>query len=242
MVYFISDVHLGYEPRVRDKQREDLLLKLLRKAENEASHIVIAGDMFDYWFDYNSVIPKYFYRTLAALSNLLDAGVKIDYLMGNHDFGHFNFFKEELGIEIYENDIEREFSGKKFYISHGDGKDANDKPYLMMKKILRNGFLQKAYRKIHPDFGIGVALGTSRKSRKHTSNRAYPEPCAMIAFAERKIAEGFDYVVMGHRHRRIVKQIGAGYYVNLGDWLSEPTFGLFDGSSFDLLEARKYVE
>lgn len=241
MIYFISDVHLGHQERSIDRKREDLLIMLLKRALADASHLVIAGDLFDYWFDYKTVIPRYFYRSLSALSEIKDNNIKIDYLMGNHDFGHFDFFKSEMGIDIHENDIEFEAYSRKFYIAHGDGKDLNDKPYLMMKKILRNPSIQKFYRLLHPNCGIGLALATSRKSRHYTSDRHYPEPCAMVSFAEQKIAEGYDYVVMGHRHRQIVKQSGSGYYINLGDWLSEPTFGLFDGKEFHLLKVREYL-
>jgi UDP-2,3-diacylglucosamine hydrolase len=47
----------------------------------------------------------------------------------------------------------------------------------------------------------------------------------MAAFAERKIREGIDIVVMGHRHAPVLQEIGGGVYVNLGDWISHRTYG-----------------
>lgn len=163
MIYFVSDLHLGVLPRDEDKLREDKFLDFLDMIKADCERLYMVGDIFDYWFDYKTVIPKEFYRTLAKLKELSDAGIRIEYLMGNHDFGHRDFFSDELGIEVIESDIEREHNGKKFYISHGDGKADNDTGYLILRAILRNKISNKIYRFIHPDLGIGLASGSSKK-------------------------------------------------------------------------------
>jgi UDP-2,3-diacylglucosamine hydrolase len=96
MYYFISDVHLGYFERNKDIQRENIFLDLLDKISLNAKEVFFVGDIFDYWFEYNTVVPKHFYRTLSKIYDLKKQGIKITYLMGNHDFGHNSFFKEEF--------------------------------------------------------------------------------------------------------------------------------------------------
>ncbi len=241
MIYFISDVHLGFEERTLDKRREDLLLRTLEIICSDCKTLVILGDLFDFWFEYKTVIPKTFYRTIAKLYEIKQKGIEILYLMGNHDFGHKNFFSEELGIEIIRDDLVREFHRKKFYLSHGDGKSFYDSIYNFLKKILRNPISLYLYSKLHPDFGIKLASGSSKESRKHTSKKHFGEIEGMEHFAQEKILEGCDYVVMGHRHKLILKKIGNGYYVNLGDWFHDPHIGKFDGEKFELLKVMELI-
>lgn len=232
MIYFISDVHLGHQLREKDKLRENALLSFLDSIKPDCERLVIVGDLFDYWFEYKTVIPRYYYRTLNAIAEFVDAGIPIDYVMGNHDFGHNTFFKEEFGIDIYKEDVVREYLGKKFYLSHGDGKAYNDRGYLILKSILRNNLCQKLFRALHPDFGIRLAWGSSKKSREYTSEKNYGEADGMRDFAEKKIREGFDYVIMGHRHKAEIVDFKTGKYINLGEWLKNPTYGVFDGVEF----------
>jgi UDP-2,3-diacylglucosamine hydrolase len=56
----------------------------------------------------------------------------------------------------------------------------------------------------------------------------------MTTFAERKISEGYDFVVMGHNHVPCKRNIGSGVYVNLGDWVRERSYAVFDGTSLEL--------
>ena len=241
MTYFISDIHLGLQERKLDKIREDTLLSFLDKIKPNCKKIFIVGDLFDYWFEYKSVIPKNYYRTLTKLEELNRIGIRVVYLMGNHDFGHLDFFEDELNIKIFNDDIEETINGKRFYISHGDGKANNDEGYRAIKKILRSRWANKMFRSIHPDLGIKLAHSSSKKSRYYTDGKSYGESEGLEDFAAAKISEGFDYVIMGHRHRLVKKQIGNGFYINLGDWIKEPYFGLFDGSEFALLKVNDFI-
>jgi UDP-2,3-diacylglucosamine hydrolase len=247
MIYFISDVHLGLGEREADKQRERDLIKVLQKIEKDCEKLFIVGDLFDYWFEYATVIPRFHIRTIAAIAGLRDRGIPIEYVMGNHDFGHRDFFKTELDIEVFKTDIEREISGKKFYIGHGDGKAFNDTGYLILKRLLRAPLSLKLWQWLHPDIGIGLAAGTSRKSRGYTDAREADkwkngEKDGLEDFAEKRIADGFDYVIMGHRHKPVIKPFKSGFYVNLGDWLVHRTFGRFDGEKMEILKVDEFLK
>ncbi len=241
MIYFISDVHLGFYHRSKDKEREDLLLKVLEKISLDATELYFLGDIFDYWFEYKTVVPKYFYRTLALIRKLTDQGIKIEYLMGNHDFAHKSFFEEELNVRIHINDIERTLEGKHFYLSHGDELNPTDKSYKIAKRILRSSFNQWLYAKLHPDFAIELAAKSSVQSRKY-SGLKYPPQDFMKEFAEAKINQGFDYVIMGHRHKVAEYIFDGGAYLNLGDWLKDPRIAKFDGNSVLLLKPEEFLE
>lgn len=232
--YFFSDVHLGLESEEKEKLKERKLVEFLHTASVDAEEIFIVGDLFDCWIEYKQVVPRGFYRLFNAISVITGRGIKINYIAGNHDFWKGNFFKEEFGIEICHTHIEREIEGKKFFIHHGDGFAYNDLGYRILKKILRSSLSQKLYSFIHPDLGIYLAKGTSATSRNHTKDKDYSEQDGMKDRAFEKIREGFDYVIMGHRHKPQITSYGNGYYINLGDWIDYFTYGVFREGRFEL--------
>ncbi len=243
--YFISDCHLGYGTnREADRERERKLLAVLERIETEASHgeaisLYIVGDLFDSWFEYRQVIPRRHIRVLAALAKIREL-IPVEYLMGNHDFGHRDYFQRELNIPVHSGDLEPILFGKKFYIAHGDGKALHDRGYLILRSILRNKFLLWCYSWLHPDIGVTVAEKMSGSSRSYTDQRdALQKQDGLRLFAEKKIAEGFDYVVMGHRHKPEIIPIGNGSYINLGDWLKHFSYGVFDATGFRLENASE---
>ncbi len=231
--YFFSDAHLGLGSREENQQRERRIVKFLNRVASDGERLFIVGDLFDYWFEYRSVVPKGWIRLLGKLAELSDRGIKIVYLSGNHDFWMDSYFRNELGIEVHQDPIEYTISGKKFYIHHGDGLLKKDRGYRFLKRILRNRINIALYSIIHPDWTDRLARWSSRKSRKHTGNKTF-EANDMVEFAEQKIRQGFDYVVMGHHHRPVVRNFGRGVYVNLGDWISENSFAVFDGKQLRL--------
>lgn len=241
MIYFVSDVHIGIYKREIDKKREDFFLAFINKIKKDCEHLYIVGDLFDFWFEYKQVIPKYFYRTVAALHDLKAAGVEIDYVMGNHDFGHKDFFLKELGIEVHKDDIQPIIKGRKFYISHGDGKIKNDYAYNFIKKILRNRLSLWLYLKLHPDCGIRLASRSSRGSRKYSDKKNYGSKDNLELFAKEKIDKGFDFIVMGHSHQLKLSHYKQGVYCNLGEWLNNPHFAVFDGANIKLVDLKQYL-
>ena len=244
-VYFISDVHLGYGDPAVDRAREDLLLNVMHRLLVDVGHLFIVGDLFDVWFDYKKVIPRTHLRTLHALQTLRNADIPITYLMGNHDFGHDSYFREELGIAIDGGDVVASIGSKRFYISHGDGKAHNDTGYLILRSVLRNRAAQAVYRWLHPNLGITLASRTSEGSRDYTSDKDYGSVDGLKDFGALKLHEGFDVVVMGHRHQPVFAPLKGGLYVNLGHWLgSEPTFGRYDPlrGEMGLFLARPFAE
>jgi UDP-2,3-diacylglucosamine hydrolase len=232
--YFISDVHLGLASRETEKAKENRLLGFLHGAVPDTEFLVIAGDLFDFWFDYKTVIPRGFHRTLAALQEFTDAGRKVHYLVGNHDCWMGDFFETEIGAVLHREPFELTIQGKRVRVHHGDGLADNDLGYRLIKPLLRNPFAVRMYRWLHPDIGVRIAHGTSRSSRAYTTTKHYGEEQGMIRYAEKVIGEGVDVVVMGHHHKPAVHQIGRGVYVNLGDWISYNTYGEMSEGSIAL--------
>ena len=229
--YFFSDVHLGLDSPETEKQKENRLLGFLRNILPTSDQLFILGDLFDFWFEYATVIPKGFHRTLAALQEFTDRGIRVHYLAGNHDFWMGDFFQKELGMQLHFNPFEITITGKRIYFHHGDGLARNDTGYKLIKPVLRNRLNIRLYRWLHPDIGVKLARGSSRTSREYTSKKHYGEEEGMIDCARNRIAQGVDIVMMGHRHKPCLLPIDRGMYVNLGDWITYNTYAeLNDGT------------
>ncbi len=228
--YFISDAHLGLGNPEEEKMKEKYLSSFLAKITNDADYLFILGDLFDAWFEYKTVIPRGFHNILSALDNVVKQKVKVHYLAGNHDYWMNNFFSDELGIITHPDNLEISIDEKNIYMHHGDGFSINDRGYKFLKGILRNPINIRLYKLLHPDIGVKLAKNISKLSRKHSSVKNYSETDGMKQEAEKKFLEGYDIVIMGHRHEPVLDKSSKGIYINLGDWIKHFTYAeLSDG-------------
>jgi UDP-2,3-diacylglucosamine hydrolase len=233
-IFFFSDVHFGLHDAQREKEKERRVLSFLSHVQEHGEQLFIMGDLFDYWFEYKHVIPRGYHNILSKLSSLVDQGIKVHYIAGNHDFWLKDFFPRDMGIPVYKDPFEIELRGKKFFLHHGDGLALNDTGYLILKKILRNPISIFLFSILHPDWTAPLAKGSSKTSRAYTGNKDFGETDGMIQFAEKKIREGMDFVIMGHRHKPLKHPIGNALYLNLGDWITYNTYAEFDGTTLEL--------
>src|SRR4051812_32331691 len=149
--YFISDLHLGARYRGMPAERETWLLRFLREDAPRASHLFILGDLFEFWMEYGSYVPKYHFRVLAALEALVRSGVEVHYLAGNHDFSLGPFFADQLGVKVHADEIRMDLQGQRLLLLHGDGLAASDGRYRLMKKVFRHPLANFLFRLLHPD-------------------------------------------------------------------------------------------
>lgn len=234
--YFFSDVHLGMRQAKAEKQKEDKLLKFLDHVAISGDRLFIVGDLFDFWFEYRTVVPRGYMRVLSALSQLRELGKELHYIAGNHDFWIRDFLTSEMDIEVHFDALEYTIAGKRFYIHHGDGIAKHDKGYRFLKKIFRNRFNIFLYSLLHPDLGIPLAKWVSNLSRNHTAPEGTPDDTDYREEAMRKFRQGYDYVIFGHLHYPILQMYGEKTYVNLGDWMEHFTYAVFDGTDLQLLK------
>ncbi len=234
---FISDIHLGLQSKEIENKKERLLVEFLKFAKDNCDELFIVGDLFDYWFEYKHVYQKGYFRTLTALQDLTEKGIVVHYFIGNHDFFHKDFFEKEIGVILYHDGKQFILNGKKFFIGHGDGLVKNDLGYNILKKILRNRFIQFLYGLIHPDLGVGLAKHTSKSSRDYTSKKDYGEEDGLMDAARLKIDEGNEFVIFGHLHKKCFEKYNNGTYINLGSWITNPCYGVFT-DRFEIKELK----
>ena len=164
-VYFASDNHLGAPTMKESRVRELKFVRWLDTVKKDAGVIFLMGDLFDFWFEYKTVIPKGFTRTLGKLAELSDAGIHIHYFVGNHDLWMNGYFEEELNIPVYHKPQQYTINGTSFFIGHGDGLGPDDKGFKRMKKVFTNPVAKWFFKWLHPDLGVRLAkhLSVSNK-------------------------------------------------------------------------------
>ena len=239
-IYFSSDNHLGAPTLEASLPREKKFVKWLDEIKNDAAAIFLLGDLFDFWFEYKTVVPKGFVRTLGKLAEISDSGIPIYFFVGNHDLWMKDYFENELNITTYHDIKEFSFNGKSFLIGHGDGKGPYDKGYKRMKKIFAFPFSKWLYRWLHPDIGVRLAQYLSVKNKlisgDEDKNFLGDNKEWLALYAKKKLeTKHFDYFIFGHRHLPLEIKVGDNStYFNLGDWINHYTCGVFDGTEFCL--------
>lgn len=239
-VYFASDIHLGapsYEESIR---RELLFINWLDSIKKDAGAIFLLGDIFDFWFEYKTVIPKGFIRLLGKLAEITDSGISVYFFVGNHDMWMDGYFEKELNIPVFHKPEIFIINGKRFFIGHGDGLGPYDKGYKRLKKVFTNPFCIGLFRWLHPDIGVRFAQYLSVKNKLISGSEDVKflgeEKEWLVLYAKRKLqTEHYDYFVFGHRHLPLQVQLNTrSEYINLGDWIQYFTFGIFDGTDMKL--------
>jgi len=230
--FFISDSHIGFDKPAEEKEKIERLLAFFRFVKENGERLFLLGDLYDFWFEYKTVIPRRNVAILLALKDLVDSGVKIDYLIGNHDFWVGDFFENDLGIQIHQEPMEIRLQDKKCFIAHGDGFARNDAGYRRLKKVLRHPLNIKLYRMIHPDIGFAVADFFSRWSRN--SRDIKNKENQYLEYARERFSDGFDCVILAHIHiPQELKQNGKRY-INTGDWMHHFTYGKLENGKLSL--------
>ncbi len=233
--FFVSDFHLGEPDPDRDREKYRLFCRFLDRVGADLDHLLILGDLFDFWFEYRHLIPKRHLAILFRLRDLVVAGVRVTYVCGNHDFWIGDFMETELGFSVVRDELSIDSPQGRVLVLHGDGVAPSDWKYRMLKRVLRNRVNIALYRLFPSSAAYGLALTVSRRSRGHTEQRpldSFVEE--YVDFARGKFAEGYFAVVCGHIHFPEIRRIGNNCYVNSGDWLSHFSFVRFDGSEFSL--------
>ncbi|MEN9570607.1 MAG: hypothetical protein RL172_1838 [Bacteroidota bacterium] len=239
-IYFLSDFHLGAPDAAASLQREKKIVAFLDSIKATAAEIFIVGDMFDFWFEYKTVVPKGYVRLLGKLAALSDAGILIHFFVGNHDMWVKDYFQKELGIKVYMEPASFSYHNKTFYVGHGDGLGPGDHGYKFLKKIFRNPICQWAFGLLPPGIGLGLANYFSRKSREAVKNLdevflGEDNEWLIVYCKEVLKTRQYDYFIFGHRHLAMDFPLpGKSRYINLGEWIKTFSYAEFDGHTTTL--------
>ena len=236
-ICFISDAHFGVSVQGYD-DREERFAQLCALEARHWSELYIVGDLFDFWVEYRWAIRPDYFDVLHQLKLLVDRGIAVHYLAGNHDFALGSFLEKMIGISVFPGVVEKELQGKRVHMYHGDGLLKKDVGYRILKMLLRNPINQRLYKMLHPNIGVplgSLISGSSRKYLNRPNGKKYlPE---YRTHAHQQLQKGNDIVIHGHVHfPDLVRYGDLGTYCNLGAWLEYYSYATMENGEITLFK------
>lgn len=234
--YFLSDLHLGAPYFPDSREAEKRAVAFLDSIKDKADAIFLLGDVLDYWYEYRYVVPRGFVRFFGKLAELADRGIRIVWLIGNHDIWIFDYLPSELGIEVYDGHIVEQIDGRKFFMTHGDGIGRLNPQFKFLRRLFRSKVCQKLFSGIHPRWTVPFAYAWSRKSRLTGPQPSNSDACRMMDNIKEFSREyliahpDIDYFLYGHLH--LLKRFKVGEKAEaivLGEWISMYSYAEWDG-------------
>ena len=240
-VYFASDLHLvaGNE---ESRCREKAFVQWLDAIKHDADAVYLLGDMFDFWFEYKTVVTKGFTRFIGKLCELTDKGIPVHFFTGNHDIWARNYLASETGVIVHTKPMETEINGFRFLIGHGHGL-CDDYSFRLLLRVLGNKTLHAFFAAIHPRWGVAFwqwISGISYRKHEIVAPLDAPEKECLVRFARQMLKrKHYDFFVFGHRHLSMQVQLAPdSFYINTGEWIRRRNYAVFDGKNMMLHEAN----
>lgn len=239
-VYFLSDLHLGapYFPDSREAERR--VVAFLDSIKEDAEAVYLLGDVLDYWYEYRYVVPRGFVRFFGKLAELTDSGVKVIWLIGNHDIWIFDYIPSELGVKVVDGSLTADIYGKKIYMAHGDGVGHLPVGFRFIRSVFRNKICQKLFAGIHPRWTVPFAYSWSHLSREEGEERGLPDERILEGlkkFVREYHSEhpDIDIFMFGHVHILCREEVEEGCeMIVLGEWLKTFSYAKMDESGLML--------
>ncbi len=227
--FIASDVHLGAVPRATERR----FVRFLEHVGSEGTTLLLNGDVFDFWFEYGSVIPGAHLRVLGALAALVDAGVAVTFVGGNHDAWGGRYLEEEIGMRVVDGPAVLPVAGRPALVAHGDGLGPGDLGYKALKAVIRSRPAVWAFRALHPELGVKLARFVSKTEHRLSPDAAYVAARSdeLVAWAAERLAEApeLGWVVCGHAHAPRLEELEPGrWYANAGDWITHDSYVRID--------------
>ncbi|MGI9038516.1 MAG: UDP-2,3-diacylglucosamine diphosphatase [Gemmatimonadota bacterium] len=232
----VSDAHLGAAPAAH----EAAFHEFLKFAGTATDDLVINGDLFDFWFEYRTVVLRRYFPVLRQLAELVDGGMRIRLVGGNHDSWGGSFLRDEIGIELIDGPALTEIGGRLTFLAHGDGLGEGDTGYRVLRRMLRSAPAQFAFRHVHPDWSAAWIRGVSRTESRHgMPESGRNRSVHLAAFAREKLAAdpSIQLVALGHCHIPTLLEVEPGrHYLNTGDWVHHCTWASVGPEGVELHE------
>ncbi|GAC1479074.1 MAG: UDP-2,3-diacylglucosamine diphosphatase [Gemmatimonadaceae bacterium] len=217
----ISDIHLG----LAEAGVERRLIEFIRAVHGQARTLVINGDLFDFWFEWGSVVPRSAFRTLTALADAREAGIHILWIAGNHDCWGGDILRHDVGVDYHIGPWQGWIGDWRTLLDHGDGlRPTEDRRYRALRRLLRHPAAIAAFRWLPADLATRLASRSSHASRT-AGARDGGAGLRGIALKTLDSRPDLDLVVYGHSHVAALERAqSGGIYANAGSWLTRPTF------------------
>lgn len=195
-VAVIADAHLGGP----GGSAEELVGQLHDLPAAGCRHLVILGDLFHVWVGAKRYETQEVRSVMAALEELHNQGVRIDYVEGNRDFfiaaSPYNFVFDSVGDEV-----EFVAGGRRFLAVHGDGLNDSDYFYRFWSWLSKSSVSRWLMMHLPRSLARWSVSVTERQLAKTNFKHKNTIPETIIReYARRRLGGDFDVLVLGHFH------------------------------------------
>lgn len=229
-VAVVADAHLGGP----GGPAEGLIAQLRELPEQGCHRLVLLGDLFHVWVGARRYETPDVRAMVGALQQLRARGLPIDYVEGNRDFfigaGPYRTLFDRV-----EPEIRFEAGGKRYLAVHGDGLNDRDYAYRFWSWLSKSA--PSRFFMLHLPRSAAARLVTvterqlSKTNFKHKS--VIPES-VIKRFAQRRLLEGSDVLIMGHFHEAHRWSLERGQVMLLDAWFNSRRVEVFGGDEDSL--------
>jgi UDP-2,3-diacylglucosamine pyrophosphatase LpxH len=242
-VAVISDLHLAtYACKPRK------ILKYLKSIQPQT--LVLNGDIIDSWRFSRNYFPKNQLKVVRQIIKMMEKGVHVYYITGNHDEFLRKFAPATVGNLQIVNQLVLELDGMKTWIFHGDIFDnaINRRKWLAKFGAALKGFLSvvnKLINQVLLFFGKNeIILYKSIRYRLMRDKLNLTATESKILNAA--IRQDYQTIICGHTHVPKEKALTVNdktiRYLNCGDWVEHFTAAEYNDGSWQLYYHHEHNE
>jgi len=234
-VLIVADSHFHLRPDQAERPRLAKFLELIHLAA-KADHLVLLGDIFDFWFNYPHFRLDGYDAILQGLDRVRDSGTRIHFIGGNHDIWAAGFMHQRYGCSPTGETEIVQFGDRRLLLIHGDGLMKFDWAYNSFRAVVRTRAGIVVAKSLHPEFLYAFSTWLSGKSRSATRDEASQIEFRARKWLGRQEEVDWDLMVMGHVHHGFQIESGKLQMASLPGWFDTLGYGLLQRGEFHLLD------
>lgn len=185
--------------------------------------LLVMGDLFQAWVGYRRFETPDVTAMVAALRRLRERGLRIDYIEGNRDF----FLAGSPYADAFDriaSEVALEAAGVRYLAVHGDGLDEDDWQYRFWRRLSKSALSRRLADSLPGPLARRIVGTTERRlARTNFKHRHRLPEAAIRAYAERRLAEGHDVLLLGHFHEARAWRVPGGEVRLLAAWYKTRT-------------------
>lgn len=235
---FVADSHFHLHPDPQEERRVERFCELMALSA-QADHLILLGDIFDFWFDYPHFRLRGYEPILKALDLVKAAGTRIHFIGGNHDIWAAAFMHQRYGSS---HDGESEIltlGSQRILLIHGDGLLSYDWLYNTFRAMVRTRAGIVLAKSLHPEILFAISERLSGSSRSASRDEASQIEVKGLKWLEKNCSPQWDLAVMGHVHHPFSVAKDNNSLSALAGWFNTLGYAVWQDGQFRLLDFDK---